>query len=365
MVSRLTQSSGAIIVFFLLSLTSLAGQSAEKVNPNQSAIDTLTDKKALLDAQDALVKSEATLEKDKFPGFGENFGKSGALTVDSAERDKFHITAMSAQAFPDAAGKLAAILIEEGKPVVLLTDADRNVVPLYWSEKLRLDRIDANVLSLIGPPPKTATPEGVAELLGIGSLLSEISQFTQLFRTDKNIAYADSLLPDELFLDLVAVEAKSKVLYPSGTLDALLTGSYGSDFARQLQKSFQRRDSLLSITSAGKKEKAAAILAEMDSLASNLSTPDASTKVPLLMNVLRGELVQGSIKAADGRVLSVRVAAKGGASLRTSSVWRSDRLYASGGVIVTYRLTSGGPFPTIIRAGVILSETKFVRLPLD
>lgn len=362
------------LVFAVCAFSASASYCAEHVNPNQGAIDALADQKALVDAQNELAKSEAGLAKSKFSGFGDNFGKTGAVTVESAERDKFHITAKSAEAFPDAAKQiLAALPLEEAKPVVLLTEADRNSVPIYWSEKIKLDRLASAVDDLLGKEVQKAEKEGNADLLGIGSLLSEVAQFTQLFRTDKSVAFAESSLPDELLLDLIAQQAPTKVIYPSAAMDALWTGGVSSNFGSLVSALFKRRGKLseFSEKAKGKKDQtaaaaaASAALADLDALATSLATPDVTTKIPLLLTVFRGEFVAGALTSNSGRALTVKVAEKGGASLKTSSIWHSDRLYASGGVVATYRLTSGGTVPTVTRAGVVVSETKFVRVPLD
>lgn len=366
--------AASLLVCTLCAFSSSSLYSAEHVNPNQAAIDALADQKALIDAQSELAKSEATLAKNKFPGFGDNFGKKGAVTVESAERDKFHITAKSAEAFPDAAKRiLTALALDPTKPVVLLTEADRNAIPIYLSEKIKLDRLKRTMDDLLGAEVATAVKEGNAGLLSIGSLLSEVAQFTQLFRTDKSIAFDQSSLPDEFLLDLIAQQAQAMVIYPSAAMDALWTAGVSSKFGELTSALFKRRGKLSEFVekAKGKKDQvsaaasAAAAIVELDALATTLATPDTNTKIPLLITVFRGEFVSDSLSINSGRALTVKVVEKGGASLKTSSIWHSDRLYASGGIVATYRLTSGMTVPTVEKAGVVVSETKFVRVPLD
>lgn len=363
--SKWTVSAAFVL---LVATTSMSTTAADHVNPNQAEIDQLTDQKALIDAQVGLATSQASQAKGQFPSFGDNFGKTGALTVETSERDKFHVTARSAESFVSAAKQIATILSAEiATPVVLLTDADRNAIPIYWSERIRLNRLltDTKPFSDVTSP----TPEAAgAAISGVGALLSQVAEFSQLFRTNKSVAFDDSLLPDEFLLDLVAAEPTTmgKLLYPAGALDSLLEGASSTQFGKDIATLFSRR---LKLTAAlavkDKKEIASAILAEMDTLATRLVATDAATKVPELLTVMRGELASDYLKVADGRTFSLKVAAKGGASLKTSSIWHSDRLYASGGIVVTYRLSSGGQLATVKKAGVIVSETKFMRIPLD
>jgi hypothetical protein len=322
----------------------------------------MNSEKAFLEAQSALFKARVDSEKQQFPGFGDNFGKSGASSFEAAGRDKFHVTAKTAGAYQIAAKELAKILLGEQEASVLLTEADRNSVPAYLNESTRLTRIGLEVRQLLGA---SLAPEasGSAALIGVGSLLSELAQVTKLFRTDKNVSFSDVDLPDELLTDLIAVEAGAKVIYPSAYVDSLLDGSYATTFAQGLKQILSRRSELLKLTGANK-AKADVVLTEINQWASQLTAPDATTKLPLLLTVLRGEVVSGAIKGVSGRTLNIKVLAEGGSSLKTSSIWRSDRLYASGGVVVSYTIAKGGTAPAIIKAGLITSETPFQRIPL-
>ena len=78
----------------------------------------------LINVQTALIKSQVTLMKDAYPLFGENFGKMGTLTVETAVGDKFHVTTRSADAFADVAKKLAVFATSES------TKADAKLRPV-------------------------------------------------------------------------------------------------------------------------------------------------------------------------------------------------------------------------------------------
>jgi hypothetical protein len=350
---------GVLIV--TLSLPSMAAD--PHVNPDQSTIDSINDRKSLIDAQDALIKSQTSLIKDQSPAFDDNFGKKGALTVDTADRDKFHVTARSAEAFSRMADKLAAITKEAAgvRPILILVDADRSAVQALWAESTALSSIETKIATALKEPPKVkaqAAP-GVG-LFEVGTVLSQIAQFTQLFRTDKNVSFTDSLLTDDVLLDLVAIGLQGSSRYPQGETDRFLSKSWNSnsDFGVRLSAALSKRDALVAIGDPGKDA-----LKDISALSDRLATPDATTKLPELFTVLRGELVQTYLSEKDVLTLSVRVVSKGGASLKTSSIWRSDRLYASGGVITSYRI-SDPKNPALLKAGVLTMESEFEEVPL-
>ncbi|MCQ9376301.1 hypothetical protein NMQ14_18820 [Methyloversatilis sp. XJ19-13] len=334
------------------------------MSTNQASVDAINNKKALIEAQDALMKAQVALLKNRFPAFSEDFGNAGALTIESAERDKFHVTARSAEAFRSAARQIANAIKNDGNPVVLMTDADRASVPTFWSERAALQRVDSEIIKLLGDIPKDPDKESSLALFGIGTIMSQVAQFTQLARTDRSLAFTDSLLPDELLYDLVAIELSQTALYPGAAVDAILATGAASTFAKQFDAIAKRRATLTKVDGKDK-EKAAAVLAEFDELSARLVAVDASTEMPLLLTVLRGELVDQFLIASKGRTLSIKVASKGGTSLKVTSVWRSDRLYAAGGVVASYRLTAPGPNGGIAKAGVVISETPFKYIPLE
>jgi hypothetical protein len=334
-------------------------------NPNQPKIDEIKNRTALVESELALVKAQVALIKESHPLFGDDFGKKGALTIEAADRDKFHVTARSAEAFAavakDLADKVRPDKPEDKSPVVILVDADRVAFQTYWSEQLAIDGLQARIKALLGEPP-TITPQALGTgLFEVGTLLSQLAQFTQLFRTDKSVSFTDSLLPDELLLDLVALQLPQDVVkYPSGEVDRFLSKDFQSRYGKQLSDVLSKRGRLLALG-----EPAKAVLDELKELSTRLITPDATTKVPGLVTALRGELVQTHVSLPGARTLSVKVASKGGTSLKTSSIWRSDRLYASGGLIVSYRVADAGPQSKVLKAGVVSSESAFVRIPLD
>lgn len=332
----------------------------DHVNPHQAEIDANNDRKALLTSRTELAAAEAA----RYPALPEGVGKEGTLSVETAERDKFHVTARAADAYDAAATRLAEKLAPESSMMVLLSPVDRSAILFYVGEKVKLARLAREMEDLVPSEQKTEA----LGVLGAVALLTQVAQLTKLFRTDKSLAFTDASLPDDLFLDLLALKLSSKLYYPGVAVDAVYSGATPSLYANTVKSLFDRRQGLVDLTGEkapkNKKERASALLAEMETLATALVTPDATTKLPGLMTIMRGELASGYMEATGGRALSVHIASKGGSSLKTSSFWRGDRLYAAGGVIVSYRLTGGDKDPKVLKAGVVTAETGFVEVPL-
>lgn len=399
--------------------------------PDKTTVDLIKRQKELLTAQDELLKIQSGLIKDGTPMLGENFGKKGALTVESGERDKLHVTAKSAQAFSEVADALVAKVmsamppptktasagpasvsppvanspvaatalvkrlmprIRTGlttarggsasilpaastpalaltpaiprtiTPVVLLTEADRQAFLDYIAEERALDNLEARIQQFLGiQGPIQPSAVGMT-VFAVGTALAQLAQLTQIFRSDKSLAFTDSLLPDELLLDLVAVKLASveaAVRYPVVEIDGLMSEKFTSSYVMRVKRILGHHETLVKAGEAAK-----AILEELKTFAARLATSDSTTKIPVLITVLRGELVAKHANEKGARVLTIKVVSKGGASLKVSSVWRSERLYASGGLIVTYRLvavTDG----KLLDAGVVSRDSSFERIPLD
>ncbi len=342
---------------------SIAADAPVAPNPNQPTIDLINQQKALLTAQDELVKLQAALIKDASPSLGDNFGRKGTLTIESGERDKFHVTARSAAAFATVADELVKrVKTAPGAgPIVILVDADRAAFQTYWIEKFALDNLDTRIRQVLKKPPAAQAQALGMTVFAVGTALAQLAQLPQLFRTDKSVAFTDSVLPDELLLDLVALRLPTDALkYPSAELDGIMAKDFRSRYAEKLKDVLDLRQALVSAGDAAKDG-----LDELKTLSTRLATSDTTTKVPGLLTVLRGEIVANHVELQDARTLSIKVASKGGASLKTSSIWRSDRLYASGGLIVSYRLADASKNARLLQAGVVSAESGFERIRLD
>lgn len=332
-------------------------------NPDQAQIAAINDRKVLIDAQDSLLKSQTALIKDTYPALGD-LGKKGALVIETAERDKFHVTARSAEAFILLANQLVKKIREvdaKKSPVVILQDVDRSAAQSFMSERMALSALEVKVASLLA---ETANPMPMAfggGLLELSALLTQFGQFSQLFRTDKNLAFTESQLPDEVLLDLIAwkVGGERAVHYPAGELDRFYANEFSSALLVRLKALLRKRDPIAKLDVKGND-----VLAEMSAFATRLASADPTSKVPPIVNVLRGELVQQYLSITDAILLSVKVVSKGGASLKTSGFFRSDHLYAAGGAVVSYRIGTAGKDSKLLTSGVLAAESGFIEVPL-
>jgi hypothetical protein len=135
-----------------LSAVRAADSATPDPNPSQKQIDELTHKKELVKAESDLLAAEAELQKNKFPALPTGIGKAGTLAVDEAGRDKFHVTARTADAFEQAASKLAQLLKDQAGQVTILTDADRAALPVYWTQNGALKQIENRFVEVLGAP---------------------------------------------------------------------------------------------------------------------------------------------------------------------------------------------------------------------
>ena len=342
-------------------LYSVVAFAADHVNPNQAKIDELNDQKALVEAQSALIKAETAAAKEGNDSFGEGYGKKGSLSISGA--DNVRVAARASAAMERAAVQIADVLKADKQKTVLITDTDRNAISMYTSEASAMKRLREQANALLGTA--TLAKAESAELLALGTMLSQVAQFTQIFRTDKTLTFAASTLPDDLLLDLISSNTPNLSLYPAADVDAILTGTTPSQFSNGLDALIRARESLTKVDPKKKeKEAATSLVAQIDAFLARLAAVDSVSKQLSLLLVLRGEMASGYLEASNGRVLSVRILAQGGTTLKTESVWRSDKYYASGNIVVSYRLTSRSSIGSVLKSAVIASDTPFVEVPL-
>lgn len=352
-------------------------QAADTANPNQAKIDELTKQKDLVKAEVDLLTEQNNLTKAKFAALPDGLGKAGTLTVEEGGKDKFHVAARTADAFEIAATKLVAEIKDQPGPITLVTDSDIAAAPFFLAQRATLTRISKLLEPLEeemkkNPKPGVAEKEATKESVGAaiyaaGTALSQLQQIMKAVKTDKTLSFTDADIPEEFLLDLLVYKAPDKLVYPSLALENVLAGGSDSDFMKDLDSLAQRRRTLVTWagTDKGRKEKISQVTAEAETFASALYVPDQTTKAIPLVAVLRGEATNNHLVASQARSLRIRIASKGGASLKTSAWWRNDRLYASGGAVVLYRVVDGKSQGQILKAGVVNAETAFVRISLD
>lgn len=341
----------------------LPAPAAAQADPKPTELAELKEKKELIEAQTALLKAQNALIKEQFPQLEDSFGKKGALSIGTADRDKFHVTARSAESFQTVATLLAAKIEaartkQQKKTVLVLTDTDRTAAASYLAAQRTALTLVNRTRQSLGQPE--VQPQAVgATVFAVGTALSQLAGFTKAFRADRDIAFTDSLLPEELLVDLLVVSLGDTARYPAGEADRLLAADYTSGFLDLLKLLLDARAALVAKGDATKD-----LVTAIDQELTRLAAIDATTKLPALLTVLRGEKVSLALAAADAVSVTVSIASKGGVSMKTSNFFRSDRLYASGGLIVSYRIATTGKDSKLVDADVLVSESGLVEIPL-
>lgn len=341
------------------------------------AVKALNAQRDLVKAQSDLVTAQKGLIDAMFPAFASNFGKSGEVKIDTGEGDKFHATAKAADALRSAASevcKAVALRVPSEtaqtdtaagdgkaprkKTIALFTDDDRRALAAYRvanGDGLFLKaQLEAVVAKKSGGSVVTeAVPPGLA-IFGAGMLLSEIADFTKLFRTDRTLFFSAPDLPEQLLVDLIAACPDLAVSFPAAGVDAAFA-SGDSEFMKLVDALRALRQKIAA--NSDNKD----LIDHYEQFMTKLLALD-DAKFPVLFSVLRGEAAMRSATTAEKRILTVRLVTKGGTTMKTSNIWREDRFYASGGVIVSYRYTVSD---TLVAADVIALDSGFSRLSLD
>ena len=314
----------------------------------------------LLSSQNEVIKSAFSLLASE--------PRKGELSVTDGERDKFHVTARTAEAFSAVAARLAEVTEDARvsvagvrRPLVILADADTAAVHAFVREEILLAALESRVRALL---PEQESRERVltlaAGVAGAGSLLTLAGEVARIFRSDRNLAYTMiAELSDDVLLDLVAAQCASENLrYPAGELDRLLDPHYESAYAGRLEALLQQKTELAALG-----DEAGTVLDELSSLLNRLAEVPAGSKTTLLFTLLRGELVRDALQTEDAISLSVGVISKGGTSMKVSHSLKSDTLFAAGGLIVSYRICAQGKDARLLTAGILVEESGFKEVP--
>ncbi|MBK5913561.1 hypothetical protein [Rhodocyclus purpureus] len=313
----------------------------------------------LLNSQNEVIKSAFSLLAAE--------ARKGELSVSDSERDKFHVTARTAEACTAIAARLAELtenartsVAGVRRPLVVLADADTAAVHAFVREDILLAALESRVRALL---PEQESRERVLTLAtgvaAAGSLLTLAGEAARIFRSDRNLAYTIADLSDDVLLDLVAAQCASDNLrYPAGELDRLLDAHYESAYARRLEALLQQKTELAALG-----DKASTVLDEFGSLLNRLAEVPAGSKTTLLFTLLRGELVRDALQTEDAISLSVGVISKGGTSMKVSHSLKSDTLFAAGGLIVSYRICAQGKDARLLTAGILVEESGFKEVP--
>lgn len=379
---------------------------------------TIQAQKDLINAQKDLIDAEKGLLQSKLPTLPA--GKAGTITFDSGNGDVLHATAQSYKALGNAAKQLCVIVKErsetdeENQPVAIVTADDLRLAAQYRIVKQEADQLEKafdKALKVDETTKTSLTPAAPAGAVA-GMALTTLIDISKLFRTDKKLAFSAPTIDESDLTDQIArclantegvtkkhpiaapplpggaryarVETANVIAFGTSHFLAQLDGLASSNAVlatkiRQLQDDISAAEKKSAKTkgqSAGagkpadldktdledkKRELAVwqALAARYGAFKVSLDGSDAATRLAIALAALQGEAVAKMLEAPGTKLLTTRIAAKGGTTLVTSSAIRSDRMYSSGGVVITYRLTDGN---SVQEAGSIQVDSRLEEI---
>lgn len=351
----------SVVFSLLFGVFPVAAGAADASATADSALKELQDQKARLDAEKALVNSrkdlfeaQQNLLKAQFPEV--QGGKTGALSIGTGSAYAIGAWAKVYERI-DAAARTVCVSLGDlltGKEPIITSDDEIRQTFRYTIGAQELALLLKEASAVTARPPTTIKPEGLPPIASIATVLTSVASLTKLFRTDRTIRDEAVSVEDSALKDAVArclSERKIAFILPDvRMLPALLAGK--SQFLTDLHSLVDKRtslDAMASDTAAPDKAKAAtALLTRIDTFVSDLLAAEGTTEAPLV-SILRGEVLADAFKGTRP-VLSLKLVKQGGISMTTSSIWREDRLYVGGGVIVSYRFSEND---RLVRAEVI------------
>jgi hypothetical protein len=345
------------------------GSTADKVKALQDLKDVLDAQKKLIDAQKDLLGSQKSLLEAEFPKI--SGGKEGTIEFKSGGADNLHAHVQTYQALSRAASDVCDKVnasLNDKESVVLLSADDIKMSGQYRIALSDLQSLQKMFEDAVGQ--KVAITGTGLELYGAAIALTTIADFTKLFRTNRTLYAESTTVADEELTNLVAQCIKRSVIYPAVQFDSAIASGTSSfiDALHGLDVHRAKVDSLIMELSAKEKRTPSdeARLAALKTLAARhdkfvtaMAASDEANKTPILFYLLRGEIVANAVKSANIPLLTTKISKQGGFSMITSSIWRSDRFFSSGGVVVSYRLVSNGQLRT---AGSVPADSPFVEV---
>jgi hypothetical protein len=357
---------------------SCCGGAALAQGTSNPAVDALTQSTARIEAEIENNTKALQLLQQQFPVI--TGGKQGDIRFGDG-KGAYAIGAWESvyQRMVEAASDVCARLdglyrdaaLQNG--VVLASEDDLQLPAAYilvTSERQRLQgELDA-ILRIEQPPPSPSVgPSGAAfPIAAAGALINSAVSVSKLFRTDRTlypeaVTVSLSALKDEVAMCLA--DRRIGVVYPALATRHTLLGSGDSPFLDSLRKLAGDRQRvelrLAQLPAASKPTAAATLLAQVDKFIADLVATPSQGEAPLA-SVIRGESIQKGLEQ-NRPLLVVSVPQQGGLSMVTSSIWRSDRLYVGGGMIVAYSLSTRG---RIIASGTVSKvDPRMKRVVLD
>jgi len=328
---------------------------------NALQAELLASQKALIDAQKASIESQTQLLSSQkslvdamFPQI--TGGKTGAISFDTSTNIGPLAQPGAIEALNTLAGSICkAVAATTPSSIVLATDGDLKLIAQAKWINLQLAGLTEGYKSeaVQGPAAGQMTnafPAGLG-LYGIGAALKEVASFAQLFRSDATIFSATVKVDQDSLNASVAGCLRdfkvSEVYLPKALLINSLTFPSNSaiqDLLKTLEHQRGKADVELN-TLAGKPDEVSkrrvarltVLNASMDALISNLFVTNEKSLEPLIVGVLAGEAMQQKI-GAGSKVLQATLSNAGASGIKSSSIWRSERLYSWATVTVNYAL---------------------------
>ncbi|QJR16705.1 hypothetical protein [Usitatibacter palustris] len=389
-----TQRSPIVLLLFLLASTLAIADT----DPNAEEKLRLQQQKELLEAQKALLDAQKALFDAQFPKF--TGGKAGALTFGTSV-DPFHATVNAQRALRLLGDRICTDKALKAAPtIVIVADEDLKAATAYRLAHRQLDVLVKAYESLAGDDktPKTRSSPIAAGMAvpAFATALSSIADLTRLFRSDLKVSPEEvAVSENDLLSAIAACEGFAGKVKTSQTMTMKMLDEGQSTFwaaykkAQTLRAEAEARGPVevaelsvfdkAKIGAASKEDKAAFVKLTADTTrrAALITIHDkietlvggaSEAKYPNLLWILRGEEVVKQFdvaKAAPGGVLlSANIVAKGGFSVVSTSIWRSDRFYSRGGVAVSYRVVDPKNQNTL-SAGFVDQESDVQRVKFD
>jgi hypothetical protein len=332
-------------------LCSTASAADPPPNPNADAIAAAQQLKDLVNAQKDLLNAQKELIDAKFPRI--QGGLPGEIKQGTGSLYNLGAVAEATQRLVSAAEGICAKVKSKEKPtkVVVAGIEESHALLQYSLAAIELGTLDDDTKALVGDVP---TLRSTLPVYAAGAAITMLTDFAKLFRTDRTIYNETVVLNKEILVDKVSLcmgidPTPWTVEYPRSKLDATVRQLDQDPFWKRVSEVQHRRGDLARLIAQGAeanatreaKDKAAKAQELTDRLAAFMKAVlgvDTVTSQSALGIILLGELVRSAL-VKPARLLVVHLPHQGGFSMVTKSIWREDRLYVSGGVIATYRVT--------------------------
>ena len=350
----------------------------------------LRDEAALLTAETEKITAESNLLNAKYPGIPG--GKDGAISTAASSYYPFAAKSESFNAVVRAADRICEIAKSAGaKDEVIVIPMSYNLPDMalrYRIAKKELDYLKAELERANSATNTCATATGKPETPakqqkpapGMGALPSaEVGgtvaaaafvksavDISKIFRVDRTIHTETPTMTDDDLVSAVHICLKGRSLKDRVLQSLVSNDSQKSSFLEALDAAQATREELRS-RAQGKSCSGSieSSQSRFDSFYSQLmSVADGKTESKMGVLLSAEILVRASTPSGtSGRplLLSVGINETGGATQLAKSTFFSDRLYASGGVIVKYSLQN---HEGLSSEGLIVERTDFTRIPL-